>query len=137
MDSPKRRQPEIPLLQSVTCPAYVRFFVIQQDTHTNGRLYAMYHKRHRDAVWLGQSICGMIKEINKLHRYEKVYSSTAYRVLRGQAEFLHIGGMTVERLEDVEHVNELLDRIDAPSVVVVTRNPDKWELKAPRKVKLE
>ena len=135
MDSPKRRQPDIPLLQSVTCPAYVRFFRILKDKHTNGRLYGMYH-RHRDAVWLGQSLYGMVKEINKLRRYEKVHSSMAYRVLRGEAEFLH-GGMTVERLEDVEHVNELLDRIDAPSVEVVTRDPDKWELKAPHKAKLE
>ena len=137
MDSPTRRQPEIPLLQSVSCPADVRFFRILKDTHTNGRLYGMYHNRHRDVVWLGQSLYGMVKEINKLRKYSKVHSSTAYRVLRGEAEFLHLGGMTVERLQDVEHVNELLDRIDAPSVVVVTRNPDKWELKAPRKAKLD
>jgi hypothetical protein len=45
--------------------------------------------------------------------------------------------MTVERLRDAEHVNELLDRMDARSVVVVTRNPDKWELKAPCKAKLD
>ena len=134
MDSPKRRQPEIPLLQSVTCPAYVRFFRILKDTHTNGRLYGMYHNRHRDVVWLGQSLYGMVKQINGLRKYSKVQ---AYRVLRGEAEFLQLGGMTVERLQDVEHVNEILDRIDAPSVVVVTRNPDKWELKAPRKAKLD
>ena len=137
MDSPKRRPPDIPLLQSVTCPADVRFFRILKDTHTNGRLYGLYHNRHRDVVWLGQSLYGMVKQINGLRKYSRVHSSTAYRVLRGEAEFLQLGGMTVERLQDVEHVNELLDRIDAPSVVVVTRNPDKWELKAPYKAKVD
>ena len=137
MGSPTRRQPEIPLLQSVSCPANVRFFRILKDTHTNGRLYGMYHYEHRDVVWLGQSLYGMVTQINGLRRYPKLHSSTAYRVLRGEAEYRHLRGMTVERLQDVEHVNELLDRIDAPSVVVVTRNPDKWELKAPRKAKLD
>ena len=79
----------------------------------------------------------MVTEINKLHRYAKIHSSTAYRVLRGEAENRHLRGITVERLQDVEHVNELLDRIDALSVVVVTRNPDKWELKAPYKAKVD
>ena len=137
MDSPKRRQPEIPLFQSVSCPANVRFFRILKDTHTNGRLYGMYHNKHRDVVWLGQSLYGLVKQINGLRKYSKVHSSTAYRVLRGEAEYRHLRGMTVERLQDVDDVNELLDRIDAPSVVVVTRDPDKWELKAPRKAKLE
>jgi hypothetical protein len=45
--------------------------------------------------------------------------------------------MTVERLRDVEHVNELLDRVDVLSVVVVTRCPERWELGAFRKAKLE
>ena len=79
----------------------------------------------------------MVKQINSLRKYSKVHSSTAYRLIRGQAEFLQLGGMTVERLEGVKQVNELLDRIDAPSVVVVTRNPDKWELGAPRKTKAD
>ena len=136
MESPKRRQPEIPPLQSITCPPDVRFHRVLKDTHTNGRIYGVYHNRRRDAVWLGQSLYGVVQEINKLRRYERMHSSTAYRVLRGQAEFL-LMGMIVERLRDAEHVNELLDRIDAPSVVVVTRDPDKWELAAFRKGKVD
>jgi hypothetical protein len=135
MDGP-RKQPDIPLWQSVSCPGSVRFFRILKDQHTNGRLYGIYHE-HRDVVWLGQSVYGMVGEINKLRRYPKVHSSTAYRVLRGEAEYGQLRGITVEKLQDAEHVNELLDRIDAPNVVVVTRNPDKWELKAPCKAKLD
>ena len=137
MDSPTRRQPDIPLWQSVSCPGGVRFFRFLKDTHTNGRLYGIYHFDDRDAVWLGQSLYGMVTQINGLRRYPKVHSSTAYRVLWGEAEYRRLRGMTVERLQDVEHVNELLDRMDARNVVVVTRNPDKWELKAPRKAKVD
>ena len=132
---PKRRSPDIPPLQSIACPPDVRFRRVLKDTHTNGRIYGVYHNRHRDVLWLGQSLYGITVEINKLRKYPKVHCSTAYRVLRGEAQFLV--GMIVDRLRDAEHVNELLDRIDAPSVVVVTRNPDKWELAAFRKAKLE
>ena len=136
MESPRVRR-DIPLWQSVSCPKSVRFFRIRKELHTNGRIYGIYHDKHRDAVWLGQSVYGMVREINKLQRYQKVHSSTAYRVLRGELEYRHLRGISVENLQDAEHVNELLDRIDAPSVVVVTRNPDKWELKAPCKAKVE
>ena len=122
-------------MQSITCPPDVRFHRVLKDTHTNGRIYGVSHSRRRDAVWLGQSLYGVVQEINKLRRYERMHSSTAYRVLRGQ-EFL-LMGMIVERLRDAERVNELLDRIDAPNVVVVTRDPDKRELAAFRKAKLE
>ena len=137
MESPTRRQPDIPHWQSASCALTVRFFRIRKELHTNGRLYGIYHDKDRDVVWLGQSVYGMVKEINKLQRYRKVHSSTAYRILRGEAEQRHLRGMTVERLADVDHVNELLDRIDAPSVVVVTRNPEKCELKAPYKAKAD
>ena len=130
---PKRR-PEIPPLQSIACPPGVRFRRILKDTHTNGRLYGAYHDGCRDTVWLGQSLHSMVPEINKL-RERRLHVSTAYRVLRGEIAYLQ--GMTVERLRDVEHVNELLDRVDALCVVVVTRCPDKWELAAFRKAKLE
>ena len=136
MESPRIRR-DIPLWQSVSCPKSVRFFRIRKELHTNGRIYGIYHDKHRDAVWLGQSVYGMVKEINKLRRYPKVHSSTAYRVLRGELECRQLRGIAVERLQDAEHVNELLDRIDAPSVVVVTRNPDKRELKAPCKAKVD
>ena len=136
MESPRIRR-DIPPWQSATCPKSVRFSRIRKELHTNGRLYGIYHDKHRDAVWLGQSVYGMVSEINKLRRYAKVHSSTAYRVLRGEAEYRHLRGITVEKLQDVEHVNELLDRIDAPNLVVVTRDPDKWELAAFRKAKLE
>ena len=136
MESPRIRR-DIPLWQSVSYPKRVRFFRIRKELHTNGRLYGIYHDKHRDAVWLGQSVYGMVREINRLQRYPKVHSSTAYRVLRGEAEYRQLKGIAVEKLQDVGHVNELLDRIDAPSVVVVTRSPDKWELKAPCKAKVD
>jgi hypothetical protein len=137
MESPTRRQPDIPHWQAVSCPRTVRFFRIGKELHTHGRLYGIYHDKDRDVVWLGQSVYGMAVGINKLRRYPKVHSSTAYRILRGEAERRHLRGITVERLVDVDHGNELLDRIDASSVVVVTRNPEKWELKAPYKAKVE
>ena len=68
MESPTRRQPDIPPWQSVSCPLSVRFFRIRKELHTNGRLYGIYHDKHRDVVWLGQSVYGMVKEINKLQR---------------------------------------------------------------------
>jgi hypothetical protein len=134
MDGPRR---DILLWRSVSCPGGVRFLRILKDMHTYGRLYGIYHFDDRDVVWLGQSLYSMVNELNSIHRYPKVHSSTAYRVLRGEAGYRQLRGMTVERLRDAEHVNELLDRMDARSVVVVTRNPDKWELKAPRKAKLD
>ena len=127
-----RQKPEIPPPRAIVCPPGVRFRRILKDTYTNGRIYGAYERR--DTVWLGQSLYSMVPEINK-HRETRLHVSTAYRVLRGEAAYLQ--GMTVERLRDVEHVNELLDRVDALCVVVVTRCPDKWELAAFRKAKLE
>ena len=136
MDSPKRRSPNVPPWRPVSCPGYIRFFTVVKEQYTNGRLYAVYRPNESEDVWLGQSLYGMLKEINKLRKRPKLHSSTAYRFLRGDLPYQQLGGMIVEKLKDVEHVNELLDRIDAPSLVVVTRDPDKWELKA-YKAKLE
>ena len=135
MDSPKRRPPDIPPWRTVSCPGSVRFSMIFKEQYTNGHLYGVYRFNEPDDVWLGQSLYGMTMEMNKLQTYPKVHSSTAYRFLQGDVPYRQLGGMIVEKLQGVENVNELLDRIGAPNVVVVTRDPDKWELAAPRKAK--
>ena len=122
---PKPRRPKPPPWQLITCPGTVRFASVRKEHKTIARIYALHQARRPDCVWLGQSMTQIWRQAREHATHFHV--SSCYRILRGEGRGKETQGIVVHRARTAEELNTILDKVRAPRLCVVLRDPDNWE----------
>ena len=122
---PKPRKPKPPPWQLITCPGTVRFARVHKEYQTNARIYALHQAQRPNCVWLGQSITQIWRQARE--HAMRFHVNSCYRIIRGQARTNETQGVVVHCVRTAQEVNAILDKVRAPWLCVVLRDPDKWE----------
>jgi hypothetical protein len=103
----------------------VRFASVRKEHKTIARIYALHQARRPDCVWLGQSMTQIWRQAQEHAMHFHV--SSCYRILRGEGRAKETQGIVVHRARTAEELNAILDKVRAPRLCVVLRDPDNWE----------
>lgn len=98
-----------------------------REYQTNARIYVLHHAKNAECVWLGQSLPRIWREAQE--RNLRFHLSSCYRIIRGQAAARQTQGVVVHCVGTAEEINEILDRVRAPRLAVMLRDPDNWEMR--------